>query len=173
MAMPRKWTQYVGNSRISNLEATTCQWQGVKLQIIGTKYISQNHSISYNKGVFVVPKIVNNLASFAQTLAVILSLKRLVYLNYCKINIIIETKRRHDIEFMYFQGDETDDILLRSDNTAGYDSNNDEQIIDFDLEEDITEALQNIKHDDDIVTVKDWEEFVVKRVASKKKGKLS
>ncbi|KAI8077126.1 hypothetical protein BDF21DRAFT_385000 [Thamnidium elegans] len=170
MAMLRKWTQYVGNSRISNLEAITCQWQGVKLQIIGTKYISQNHSISYNKGVFVVPKIVNNLASFAQTLAAVLSLKRLVYLNYRKINVILEAKRRHDIEFMHFQGDETDDdILLRSDSTAGYDSNSDEQIIDFDLEEDITEAIQNIKHDDDIVTVKDWEEFVVKRVAGRKR----
>lgn len=170
MAMLRKWTQYVGNSRISNLEAITCQWQGVKLQVIGTRYISQNHSISYNKGVFVVPKIVNNLASFAQTLAAVLSLKRLVYLNYRKINVILEAKRRHDIEFMHFQGGEADDdILLHSDSTAGYDSNNDEQIIDFDLEEDITEALQNVQHDDDIITVKDWEEFVVKRVASRKR----
>jgi hypothetical protein len=170
MAMLRKWTQYVVNSRISNFEAITYQWQGVKLQIIGTKYISQNHSISYNKGVFVVPKIVNNLASFAQTLAAVLSLKRLVYFNYSKINIILETKRQHDIEFMHFQGGEIDDdILLRSDSTAGYDSINDEQIIDFDLEEDIKEALKNIKHGDDIVTVKDWEEFVVKRVASRKR----
>ncbi|KAI7894093.1 uncharacterized protein EV154DRAFT_579780 [Mucor mucedo] len=31
LAMLRKWAQYVGNSRISNLEAITCQWQGVKL----------------------------------------------------------------------------------------------------------------------------------------------
>lgn len=170
MAMLRKWIQYVGNSRISNLEAITCQWQGVKLQVIGTRYISQNHSISYNKGVFVVPKIVNNLASFAQTLAAVLSLKRLVYLNYRKINVILEAKRRHDIELMHFQGGETDDdILLHSDSTAGYDSNNDEQIIDFDLEEDITEALQNVQHDDDIITVKDWEEFVVKRVARRKR----
>ncbi|CEI95844.1 hypothetical protein RMCBS344292_10021 [Rhizopus microsporus] len=145
MAMLCKWTQYVGNSRIANLEAITCQ--------------------CYNKGVFVVPKIVNNLASFAQTLAAVLSLKRLVYLNYRKINAILETKRQHNIEFMHFQGGEADDdILLRSDSTAGYDSNNDEQIINFDLEEDITEAHQNIKHDDDIITVKDWEEFVVKRV---------
>ncbi|KAG0905391.1 hypothetical protein G6F33_012202 [Rhizopus arrhizus] len=166
MAMLRKWTQYVVNSRISNLEAITCQWQGIKLQIIGTKYISQSHSISYNKGVFVVPKIVNNLASFAQTLAAVLSLKRLVYLNYSKINVILEAKRQHDIEFMHFQGGEIDDdILLRSDSTAGYDSINDEQIIDVDLEEDIKEAIQNIKRDDDIVTVQDWEEFVVKREA--------
>ncbi|EIE81154.1 hypothetical protein RO3G_05859 [Rhizopus delemar RA 99-880] len=37
MAMLRKWTQYVGNSRISNLEAITCQWQGVKLQRLSLK----------------------------------------------------------------------------------------------------------------------------------------
>lgn len=118
-----------------------------------------------------VPKIVNNLASFAQTLAAVLSLKRLVYLNYRKINVILEAKRRHAIEFMHFQAGETDDdvILLRSDSTVGYDINNDEQVSDFDLEEDITEALQNVEHEDDIVTVKDWEEFVVKRVASRKR----
>jgi len=71
---------------------------------------------------------------------------------------------------MHFQeGGADDGIFLCSDSTAGYDSNNDEQIIDFDLEEDTTEALQNDKHDDDIVTVKDWEEFVVKRVARRKR----
>ncbi|KAG1221602.1 hypothetical protein G6F68_020877 [Rhizopus microsporus] len=71
---------------------------------------------------------------------------------------------------MHFQGGEIDDdILLRSDSTAGYDSINDEQIIDVDLEKDIKEAIQNIKRDDDIVTVQDWEEFVVKREASKKR----
>ncbi|EPB89314.1 hypothetical protein HMPREF1544_03823 [Mucor circinelloides 1006PhL] len=67
------------------------------------------------------------------------------------------------------EGGADDGIFLCSDSTAGYDSNNDEQIIDFDLEEDTTEALQNDKHDDDIVTVKDWEEFVVKRVARRKR----
>ncbi|RCH94357.1 hypothetical protein CU098_008516, partial [Rhizopus stolonifer] len=140
MAMLRKWTQCVGKSRIFNVEAITCQWQGVKLQIIGTKYVSQNHSISYNKEIFFVPKIVNNLASFAQTLAAVL---------------FLETS-----EFMHFQRCDTDDdILLRSDSTTGYDSSNNEQIVDFDLEEDTTIALQNIKHDDGIVTVKDWEGF--------------
>lgn len=61
---------------------------------------------------------------------------------------------------MHFQRCDTDDdILLRSDSTTGYDSSNNEQIVDFDLEEDTTIALQNIKHDDGIVTVKDWEGF--------------
>ncbi|KAG2201569.1 hypothetical protein INT47_007446, partial [Mucor saturninus] len=91
------------------------------------------------------------------------SLKRLVYLNYRKISVILEEKRQHDIELMHFNGGETyDDIIFRSDSTSGYDSNNDEQMIDFDLEGNITEAIRFIKPDDDIITVKDWEEFVVK-----------
>lgn len=71
---------------------------------------------------------------------------------------------------MHFQGSETDDdILLRSDSTKGYDSNSDERSIDLDLEEDITEALKNVKHEDDIITFEDWEEFVVAKAASKKR----
>lgn len=100
--------------------------------------------------------MMNNLAPFAQILAAVLSLRRLVYLNHRKINAILEAKRRHGIVLLHFEAAEADDdILLCSDSTAGYDSNNDHQIIDFDLEKDITEALKNIKHDDDIATVKD------------------
>ncbi|KAI7894727.1 uncharacterized protein EV154DRAFT_478120 [Mucor mucedo] len=92
---------------VSNLKLIAFQCQGVKLQIFGTKHVSQKHSASYNKGVFAVPKIVNNLTSFAQTLADTLSLKRLVYLNYRKIGIILEAKRQHDIELMHLKGCDT------------------------------------------------------------------
>lgn len=50
-AMLRKWFKHVGDSKVTHLEAITCQWQGVKLTIIGTRYLSQYHSVSYKKGI--------------------------------------------------------------------------------------------------------------------------
>lgn len=75
LAMLRKWTKHMGGNYINHLEAITCQWQGVKLIIIGTRYLSQHHSISYKKGIFTVLKLVNRLATFSQTLVAVLSLQ--------------------------------------------------------------------------------------------------
>ncbi|KAG1372077.1 hypothetical protein G6F61_011369 [Rhizopus arrhizus] len=174
-AMLRKWIKHVSNSKATHLEAVTCQWQEVKLTIIGTRYLSQYHSVTYKKGTFIIPKVINYLASFSQTLAAVLSLKRLVYLNYKKLNIILETKKKFELELMQFQHDnDNDEFSFRSDSTEGYENNNDEpKFIDLNLDEDIIEALQNIKNDDELVTCKDWKEFIVKKTTRKRKSTVT
>lgn len=100
-------------------------------------------------------------------------MKRLVYLNYRKINAVVEAKRRHEMEFVHLERSEADgDLLLRSDSTAGYESPKDEMIVDFDLEQEYLKALEQIKHEDDIVTMKDWEEFTTKKIAGRKESLL-
>ncbi|KAG1055513.1 hypothetical protein G6F43_002532 [Rhizopus delemar] len=169
-AMLLKWVKHVGNSNVTHLEAITCQWQGVKLTIFGTRYLSQYHSVTYKKGVFIIPKTANHLTSFSQTLSAVLSLKRLVHLNYKKINVILETRKKFELEQMHFQCDDDDKFNFRSDSPQGYENINDEpKFIDLNLEEDITEALQNIKNDEEPVSYKDWEEFVIERVTRKRK----
>lgn len=78
------------------------------------------------------------------------------------------------MEFMCFQRDNDDgddEINFRSDSTQGYENNNDEpEFIGSNLEEDIAEALQNIKNDYEQVTCKDGEEFVINRVTRKRKS---
>lgn len=71
---------------------------------------------------------------------------------------------------MHFQRDDNE-FNFRSDSTEGYENNNDQpKFIDLNLDEDITEALQNIKNDDELVTCKVWEEFVVKKATRKRKS---
>ncbi|KAG0741504.1 hypothetical protein G6F57_006321 [Rhizopus arrhizus] len=158
-AMLRKWIKHVSNSKATHLEAVTCQWQEVKLTIIGTRYLSQYHSVTYKKGTFIIPKVINHLASFSQTLAAVLSLKRLKF----------------ELELMQFQHDnDNDEFSFRSDSTEGYENNNDEpKFIDLNLDEDIIEALQNIKNDDELVTCKDWKGFIVKKTTRKRKSTVT
>ncbi|ORE22056.1 hypothetical protein BCV71DRAFT_272505 [Rhizopus microsporus] len=67
---------------MKHLEAITCQWEGLKLVIFVTKYVSDKHLITYRKGSFCMPKNESQCVPFAILLAAMLSLKRRVFLNY-------------------------------------------------------------------------------------------
>ncbi|KAG2230990.1 hypothetical protein INT48_002769 [Thamnidium elegans] len=82
-SMFQLWNRKVNSALImEQIEAITCQWEGLKLTIYATKYLPNKHLISYTKESFVMPKDETYCASFAVFLAAILSLKRLVFLNY-------------------------------------------------------------------------------------------
>ncbi|KAI8326728.1 hypothetical protein EDC96DRAFT_613066 [Choanephora cucurbitarum] len=159
-AMLRKWTGRLGSVEImKQLESITCQWQGLKLIIYGTRCISKNHIVTYKKGSFSVPKEETHAASFAHLLAAILSLKRLVLVNYTKLNTILEAKYAHELETMYFSSD--DATNFRSDSTAGLEYQiidaRTTPTIDVELENNIIQAIKNIEPEADIVTFEDWE----------------
>ncbi|KAL4214189.1 hypothetical protein AB4K20DRAFT_1879200 [Rhizopus microsporus] len=87
---------------MKHLEAITCQWEGLKLVIFVTKYVSDKHLITYRKGSFCMPKNESQCVPFAILLAAMLSLKRRVFLNYSKLNAVFEAKCRHQIEMNSF-----------------------------------------------------------------------
>ncbi|KAI8069132.1 uncharacterized protein B0P05DRAFT_551662 [Gilbertella persicaria] len=170
--MLRKWTNRLGSVDImKEFEAITCQWEGLKLIIFATRYISEKHSITYKKGSYIMPKEETHTASFARLLAAVLSLKRLVLVNYTKLNTVLETKHSYELQTMQFS--QEDEFNLRSDSTEEYEAQEDERetaTIDVHLESDILSALDEIETDleEDIVTFKDWEEFMMERGRKRK-----
>lgn len=174
--MLKKWTKRLRKANVMDqFEAITCQWEGLKLMIFGTKFVSEKNMVTYRKGTFFFPAEETHAASFARLLLAIVSLKRLVLLNYSKLNATLEAKYRYEIEMAKFSSDDDkDDIQLRSDSTAGWDpevEDNDwiDDTIDLGLKEEVLSALKDIKLEDGIITYNDWEEFVVERVSKKRK----
>ncbi|KAG2210274.1 hypothetical protein INT47_003259 [Mucor saturninus] len=116
--MLKKWSNYLNSTEIMDkFEAITCQWKGLELTIFATRIISETCTITYNKGTFEVPKESGHGATFARLLAAVLSLRRLVYLNYKKLNNLLQTKQSYSLEQLYFSEDD-EDILFKSDSTA-------------------------------------------------------
>ncbi|KAG1296131.1 hypothetical protein G6F66_003737 [Rhizopus arrhizus] len=121
--------------------------------------------------VYMMPKEETHTASFAISLAAILSLKRLVFINYTKLNTVLEIKHTHELQTMQFF--EEDEFNLRSDSTEGYENQEDEyetNAIDPHLESDILSALDQIETDseEDIVNFKDWEKFIMEHGRTRK-----
>ncbi|CAO3645412.1 unnamed protein product [Mucor hiemalis] len=160
-AMLRKWTGRLGSVKImQELEAITCQWQGLKLIVFGTRFISKDHLITYRKDTFSVPKDESHAASFAHLLAAVLSLRRLVYLNYTKLNIILEAKYAT-------AGLEYEESL--ESNEERTDSN----MIHDELETQILHTLCDVKLETDVVTLKNWEEFILEKTSKMRKASSS
>ncbi|KAI8063437.1 uncharacterized protein B0P05DRAFT_555882 [Gilbertella persicaria] len=174
--MLKKWTKCLQKLGVMDqFEAITCQWEGLKLSIYGTKFVSKNNMITYIKGTFAFPAEETHAASFARLLLAVLSLKRLVMINYSKLNAALETKYRYEIEMAKFStDDDIDETQLRSDSTAGWDIEEDNDWMvddetDYILREEVLSVLKNTKLEEDIITYNDWEEFVMERVSNKRK----
>lgn len=88
-AMLRKWTDRLRSvETMKQLEAIACQWQRLKLILYDTRFISEDHLVTYKKGSFSVPKDEIHAASFVHVVAAALSLRRLVYANYTKLHCV-------------------------------------------------------------------------------------
>ncbi|KAK4512947.1 uncharacterized protein ATC70_003658 [Mucor velutinosus] len=173
----RKWTGHLGSVEImKQLEAITCQWQALKFTIYGTRHVSENHLVTYTKGTFSVPKDENHAASFANVLAAVLSLRRLVYLNYAKLNTILEAKYAHQLDTMHFSSDS--ELNFCSDSTEGLqqqeilatDGDEFNSVIDAELESQILQSLSKITVEEDVISFKDWEELILLRTSRKRKA---
>lgn len=157
---------------MEQMEAITCQWEGLKLTIYATKYVSSKRLITYIKGSFTMPKDETQCASFAVLLVAMLSLKRRAFLNYSKLNAILEAKSRYEIEMMNFDPEDENDFVFRSESTeeieARENDKNNKKEMDGELEEELNE-LNDIKLEEDIVTSSDWEDFIMKKISRKRK----
>ncbi|KAI8991176.1 hypothetical protein BDF20DRAFT_997108 [Mycotypha africana] len=98
---------------------------------------------------FFMPAEETHGASFARLLTAVLSLKRVVLLNYTKLNRLLQPKYNHEIEMMRFSID-NEDLLLRSDSSAGLDLQDKQNMgnlvvdcIDNALEEEMSTAIKD------------------------------
>ncbi|RCH86344.1 hypothetical protein CU097_009498, partial [Rhizopus azygosporus] len=64
-----------------------------------------------------MPKDESHYVSFAILLAAMPSLKRQVFLNYSRLNAVLEAKCRHQIEMMAFETENENELLFLSEST--------------------------------------------------------
>lgn len=99
-----------------------------------------------------MPVSVNHLTEFSKLLLGVLSLRRLVYKNYQKMNIILKEKQKQEIAFLDVY-DDGNDLTLRSDSTSpseGDEVEDEDNTIDCDLEAELLNIIDGIDdHDGD------------------------
>lgn len=95
--MLEKWSNHLNSiiEIMNKFEAITCQWKGLELTIFAISIVSETCTITYSRGTFDVQKEFGHGLTFARLLAAVLSLRRLVYLNYKKLNCLLQTKQSY------------------------------------------------------------------------------
>jgi hypothetical protein len=157
VAMLKLWSNKLKATEVmKHLEAITCQWEGLKFVIFATKCVSDKYLVTYRRGSFCMPKDESHCASFATLLAAMLSLKRLVFLNYSKLNAVLEAKYRHQFEMMTFETEDENEFLFLSESTEEIEAREEK---DEELEKESLEELNGIKLKEDIITSDDWEDY--------------
>ncbi|KAI9349399.1 hypothetical protein BD770DRAFT_436717 [Pilaira anomala] len=85
------WAEQVNsNVLMKQLEAISYQWKGTKLTIYGSRLLSFDRVLTYQKGSFSFPTSDNCILEFSKLLLAIISLKRVVKLNYAKFALILK-----------------------------------------------------------------------------------
>ncbi|CEG63025.1 hypothetical protein RMATCC62417_00238 [Rhizopus microsporus] len=113
-----------------------------------------------------MPKDESHCVSFAILLAAMILLKRQVFLNYSKLNAVLEAKCRHQIEMMVFETENENEILFLSESTDEIEVREEEK--DEELEKEFLEELNGIRLEEDTVTSDDWEDFIIEKVSKKR-----
>ncbi|CEP17553.1 hypothetical protein [Parasitella parasitica] len=157
------WSKKVGSDVLmEQLEAISCQWQGTKFTIYGSRLLSSGEIFTYKKGVFGFPISIKHLPEFSQLLMAIISLKRIVKLNYAKFILILEEKYKQEIERLNFSEDSLNEISFVS-NSTNSDCESEEEgdqddKDDGDFVERIKEKLDQMKPDEQgLKKFSDWE----------------
>ncbi|KAI7897043.1 uncharacterized protein EV154DRAFT_546908 [Mucor mucedo] len=129
----KTWSNHMNSTEIMDkFEAITCPWKCLQLTIFATRIISEAEDLVFAKKTVARLNSRNSTlkthmisvflnfghgASFARLLADVLSLSRLVYLNYKKLNSLLQTKQSYSLEQLYFSEDD-ENILFKSDSNA-------------------------------------------------------
>lgn len=112
------WSKQVkSHVLMEELESMSCQWQGTKLTVYGSRLLSSDLILTYAKGSFQVPVSVNHLPEFSKLLMAVISLKRVVKLNYAKFTLILEEKYKQEIENLAFDDDPLNEMSFVSNST--------------------------------------------------------
>lgn len=84
------WKHKLGNKLplLRELESISCQWKANEITIYGSKLLPSGKYLQYIKGQYKFPNVPSHGSEFAKLLMYMISLKRLVLLNYRKFNHI-------------------------------------------------------------------------------------
>ncbi|KAG0772639.1 hypothetical protein G6F22_015568 [Rhizopus arrhizus] len=105
------WSKQVkSHVLMEELESMSCQWQGTKLTVYGSRLLSSDLILTYVKGSFQVPVSVKHLPEFSKLLMAVISLKRVVNLSYAKFTLILEEKYKQEIENLVFDDDPLNEV---------------------------------------------------------------
>lgn len=161
------WSKQVKSDVLmEQLEAISCQWQGTKFTIYGSRLLSSGKILTYKKGVFSFPNSIKHLPEFSKLLLAIISLKRIVKLNYAKFILILEEKYKQEIERLNFSEDSLNEISFVS-NSANSDCESEEEgnqddKDDGDFVERTKEKLDQMKPDEQgLKKFSDWEDLLL------------
>lgn len=112
------WSKQVkSHVLMEELESMSCQWQGTKLTVYGSRLLSSDLILTYMKGSFQVPVSVKHLPEFSKLLMAVISLKRVVKLSYAKFTLILEEKYKQEIENLVFDDDPLNEVSFVSNST--------------------------------------------------------
>ncbi|ORE01592.1 hypothetical protein BCV72DRAFT_320912 [Rhizopus microsporus var. microsporus] len=150
---------------MEELEAISCQWQGTNLTIYGSRLLSSDLILTYKKGTFHIPVSVRHLPEFSKLLMAVISLKRIVKLNYTKFTLILKEKYKNEIENLVFDEEFLNEVSFISNST---DSNNGEAETDEDEKnnDDFVETtlakIKNLKMDEKgLKKFSNWEDLLL------------
>lgn len=105
------WSKQIGSSVLTEkLKAISCQWQGTKFTIYGSRLLPSDTMPIYKKGSFNFPISSSHSLEFSKLLLAILSLKQIVKLNYAKFNLILE-----EVKMLNFADDNFNEVSFISD----------------------------------------------------------
>lgn len=162
------WSKQVKSDLLmKQLEAISCQWQGRKFSIFGSRLLSSDQILTYSKGSFSFPISMKHLPEFATLLMAILSLKRTVKMNYAKFSLILEEKYKQEIKTLDFEDDPFNEISFVS-NSTNIDSEEEEEeeempdpvMQDFDART-MRKLEQLTLNEEDLKQFADWEDMLM------------
>lgn len=158
------WSKQVKSDVLmEQLEAISCQWQGSKCTIYGSRLLSSDKILTYKKGVFNMPISAKHLSGFSRLLMAVLSLKRVVKLNYAKFTLILEEKYKQETETLNFSDDPSNEISFVSNSTNSdceEEDKNDEDIEDF-VERTMVKMNQMKLDEKGLKQFSDWEDLML------------
>lgn len=169
--MLQLWRNKLGSIALAKqLEAITCQWQGLCLTIYGTRIVDENHSLSYIKKRVTIPSENGHFAAAANVLLTMLSLKQQATINYARFAAMLEEKQTIELETLCADHEYS---LLRDDSVEGpFKSNIDmDQPMDQKVVDRILQRCKNVKVAQGLVSCKDWEKILVDDVKTSKSNK--
>ncbi|KAG2199585.1 hypothetical protein INT47_012185 [Mucor saturninus] len=133
------WSKQVNsNILMGQLESISCQWQGTKFSIYGSRLVSPDKIITYKKGELNMPILERHTSDHGRLLMAVISLKRVAKHNYAKFILILEEKFKREVETLNFDNAGLNETSFLSDSTdstgsdsecGNYQDENDEEFV--------------------------------------------
>ncbi|KAG2199584.1 hypothetical protein INT47_012184 [Mucor saturninus] len=161
------WSKQVNSDTlIGQLESISCQWQGTKFSIYGSRLVSPDKIITYKKGEFSLPTSGRHASELGRLLMAVISLKRVAKHNYAKFILILEEKYKREVETLNFDNAGLNETSFLSDSTDStgsdseckkYQDQNEEEFV-----ETVMAKIKKLKFEEaNLKQYEDWEDLLM------------